>query len=160
MNSLTGTYRLITRSDMDGLVCAVLLKRVLIGRYVAMRTAVWSPFYLRHWIVQRAVAMIPWSLIEGTQVQIAILRALGARIGVGVHLHRGVRLADGGWDLLDIGDYVSIGQDAHLHLTDLAHGALVFAPIRLESGATLEVRSSVGGNARVGANACLNTSGA
>lgn len=136
-------------------VCAVLLKRVLIGRYVAMRTAVWSPFYLRHWIVQRAVAMIPWSLIEGTQVQIAILRALGARIGVGVHLHRGVRLADGGWDLLDIGDHVSIGQDAHLHLTDLAHGALVFAPIRLESGATLEVRSSVGGNARVGANACL-----
>ena len=35
MNSLTGTYRLITRSDMDGLVCAVLLKELgLLGEIV------------------------------------------------------------------------------------------------------------------------------
>lgn len=35
MNTLTGTYRLITRSDMDGLVCAVLLKELgLLGEIV------------------------------------------------------------------------------------------------------------------------------
>jgi len=35
MNSLTGTYRLITRSDMDGLVCAVLLKEMgILGEIV------------------------------------------------------------------------------------------------------------------------------
>ncbi len=135
---------------------AIGLKRLLIGRYVPMRTAVWSGFYLRHWIVMRAVGMIPWQLIEGTRLQIAILRGLGARIGTGVHIHRGVRLAEGGWDLLEIGDNVAIGQDAQLHLVDFDSGALVIAPVTLEHGATLEVRSGVGGGARVGHNACLS----
>jgi non-ribosomal peptide synthetase-like protein len=134
---------------------AILLKRLLIGRYVPMQTPVWGAFYLRHWIVMRAVALIPWSLLEGTRMQIAILRALGARIGRGVHIHRGVRLTDGGWDLLEIGDDVSIGQDAQLHLADLDNGALVIAPVTLEHGATLEVRSGVGGGARIGRGACL-----
>ena len=135
---------------------AILLKRLLIGRYVPMRTAVWSGFYLRHWMVTRAVGMIPWQLLEGTRWQVAILRALGARIGCGVHIHRGVRLAEGGWDLLVIGDHVSIGQDAQLHLADLDNGALIIAPVTLEAGATLEVRSSVGGGACVAENACLS----
>ncbi len=135
---------------------AIVVKRLLIGRYVPMRTAVWSGFYLRHWTVMRAVGMIPWRLVEGTRMQIAILRGLGARIGTGVHIHRGVRLADGGWDLLEIGDHVSIGQDAQLHLVDLDNGALVIAPVTLERGATLEVRSSVSGGTRVGHDACLS----
>ncbi len=134
---------------------AIVVKRFLIGRYVPMRSAVWSGFYLRHWIVLRAVGLIPWRLIEGTEWQLAVLRALGARIGTGVHIHRGVRLTEGGWDQLEIGDDVSIGQDAQLHLVDLDNGALVIAPVTLARGATLEVRSSVGGGARVGANACL-----
>ncbi len=134
---------------------AILLKQLLIGRYTPMRTAVWSGFYLRHWMVIRGVGLIPWRLLEGTQLQIAILRRLGARIGTGVHIHRGVRLAEGGWDLLEIGDDVSIGQDAQLHLADLDNGAVVFAPVTLERGATLEVRSSVGGDVRVGHDACL-----
>ncbi len=136
-------------------VLAIMVKRLLIGRYVPMRSAVWSGFYLRHWIVMRAVGLIPWRLIEGTQWQLAVLRALGARIGSGVHIHRGVRLAEGGWDLLDIGDDVSIGQDAQLHLVDLDNGALVIAPVALARGATLEVRSGVGGGASVGVDAGL-----
>ncbi len=135
---------------------AIVLKHLLIGRYVPMRTAVWSGFYLRHWMVIRAVGMIPWQLVEGTRLQVAILRRLGARIGTGVHIHRGVRLTEGGWDLLDIGDNVSIGQDVQLHLVDLDNGALVIAPVTLEHGATLEVRSGVGGGARVGHSACLS----
>ena len=42
----------------------------------------------------------------------AVLRALGARVGRRVHIHRGVDLARGGWDLLEIGDDVTLAQDA------------------------------------------------
>lgn len=129
---------------------AVAVKRLVIGRYRAMRTPVWSGPYMRHWVVQQAARLIPWPLIQGTQLQQAALRALGARIGRGVHIHRGVDLARGGWDLLDIGDHVSLGQDAQLCLTELDRGDLVVGPVTLETGATLQPRAGVSAHCRIG----------
>jgi len=134
---------------------AVAAKRVLIGRYRPIRAPVWSAWYLRHWIVLAVARLIPWPLIAGSQVQLAVLRALGARIGQGVHIHRGVDLARGGWDLLDIGDHVAIGQDAIIGLTQLDRGDLVVGPVVIESGATLLTRATVGGWCRVGAGSEL-----
>ncbi len=123
---------------------AVGAKRLLIGRYRPQRVPVWSGLYVRHWIVQRMVRLAPWQLLTGTEFQNMALRALGARIGRRVHIHRGVDLFHGGWDLLDIGDDVTIGQDATIRLVDLEDGHLVVGPISLGRGATLEVRSGLG----------------
>ncbi|MFA6168774.1 MAG: amino acid adenylation domain-containing protein, partial [Gemmatimonadaceae bacterium] len=60
---------------------AVMTKRRLIGRYTVGRVRVWSPEYLPHWLVQQSVKAIPWWLLEGTELQVMALRALGARIG-------------------------------------------------------------------------------
>src|SRR5262249_8194830 len=97
---------------------AVLLKWALIGRYRPLRAPVWGGFFVRNWMVQQAARLIPWRLVEGTPLQAAILRALGARIGKRVHFHRGVNLYQGGWDLLDVGDDAAIGQDVALRLVD------------------------------------------
>lgn len=70
-------------------------------------------FYVRNWIVQRVVQLVPWWLLQGTVFQSAVLRALGARIGRRLHLSRGVNLLQGGWDLLQVGDDVSLGHDAN-----------------------------------------------
>ena len=91
---------------------AVIVKRLLIGTYVPLRAPAWGGFYVRNWIVSQAMRLVPWKLIEGTVFQHAALRALGARIGRRVHIHRGVDLLQGGWDLLEIGDDVTIGQEA------------------------------------------------
>ncbi len=124
----------------------VLIKRVLIGRYRALRAPVWGSFYVRNWMVQQAVRIVPWRLFEGTVFQILALRALGARIGQRVHIHRGVNLLHGGWDLLDIGDDVTISQDASLRLVDLDGGQMVVGSVSLGNGSTLEVRAGVGSN--------------
>ena len=87
---------------------SVAVKRTLVGRYRAGHVPVWGAFYLRHWIVLRTLRLVPWRLLEGTEFQLVALRALGARIGRRVHLHRGVDLLHGGWDLLDIDDDVTI----------------------------------------------------
>ncbi|HEX4857893.1 MAG TPA: amino acid adenylation domain-containing protein, partial [Usitatibacteraceae bacterium] len=125
---------------------AVALKRLLIGRYRPLRAPVWGGYYLRNWIVQQAVRMIPWSALEGTSLQLTVLRALGARIGRRVHLHRGVNLLRGGWDLLEIGDDVTLNHSAALQLVDLDDGQIVFAPVRLGNGSTLEIRAVAGGD--------------
>ena len=125
---------------------AVAVKRVLIGRYTARREPVWGRFYWRHWIVQQTAKLIPWRVIEGTLAQQAILRALGARIGKRVHIHRNVDLRRGGWDLLDIGDDVTLNQQAVLRLVDLDSGHLEIGPIALGAGATLDTRAGVAGH--------------
>ena len=134
---------------------AVLLKRLLIWRYRPMRARVWSAWYLRHWVVVAAARLIPWPLLQGSALQKTILRLLGARIGQGVHIHRGVDLARGGWDLLDIGDHVAIGQDAMIGLVDLDRGDVVIGPIVLEAGATLLTRAGIGGWCRMGVGSML-----
>ncbi len=128
---------------------AAVVKRCLIGRYRPLRAPVWGSFYVRNWMVQQAVRAIPWWLMEGTGFQTMALRALGARIGYRVHIHRGVDLVHGGWDLLEIGDDVTVGQDAALGLVELEAGDILVGPVRLGNGCTLETRAGVSGNTRM-----------
>ena len=137
---------------------AVISKRSLIGRYARGRAPVWGTLYLRHWIVQQAVKGIPWWLIEGTEFQLAALRALGARIGRRVHVHRGVNLRAGAWDLIDIGDDVTLSQDASLRVVELEDGEIVFSPVTIGTGATLEVHAGVGGDCVLEPGAYLGAS--
>lgn len=135
---------------------AVLTKRILIGKYTACREPVWGGFYLRHWIVQRTVRLFPWGLLQGTVFYGAALRALGAKVGDRVHIHRGVDLLRGGWDLLTIGDDVTLCQDAALDLVHMEDGELVIGPVTLGAGSTLEVRAGVGEHTTVGEGAELS----
>ncbi len=139
---------------ISGLV-AVMTKRLLIGRYRPQRSPIWSGFYIRHWIVQQTARLVPWRLIEGTTVQQIILRALGVRIGARVYIHRRVDLWRGGWDLLTIGDDVTLSQEVMLRLVELDRGDIVVGSITIEDGATLETRAGVSGDAVVGAGARL-----
>jgi non-ribosomal peptide synthetase-like protein len=123
---------------------AVMVKRLLIGRYRPLRAPVWGSFFLRNWIVQQAVRLVPWRSLEGTLFQHAALRALGARIGQRVHIHRGVNLLQGGWDLLDIGNDATLSQDAEVRLVELEDGDIVVGPVSLGEGSTLDIHSAVG----------------
>ena len=134
---------------------AAWVKRRLIGRYRATRIPVWGGEWLKHWIVTRAAARIPWWLLEGTEYQKIALRMLGARIGERVHIHRGVDLTEGGWDLLEIGDDVTLAQGASVRLTELEDGDMIVGPVTLEAGCTLDVHAGVRTDCRVGRDAYL-----
>jgi non-ribosomal peptide synthetase-like protein len=145
----TALYAVIT------ILLAVAVKRLLIGRYRPTRAPAWSAFHLRHWLVVQVTRLIPWGMLEGTQLQISVLRALGARIGVRVHIHRGVNLAQGGWDLLDISDDAALGLDSAVRLVDVDEGHIVVGPVSLGPGSALEVRAGVGPHTSLGAEAIL-----
>lgn len=136
---------------------AVMTKRLFIGTYTPHRGPVWSMFYVRNWIVRQSLRLVPWRLMEGTVFQLAALRAFGARIGQRVHIHRGVDLLQGGWDLLDIGDDVTIGQEAIVQLVDLEDEQIVVAPVTIRSNATVDIRASVGGGTTIEEGGYLTT---
>ncbi len=133
----------------------VLTKKLLIGTYRPTRVPVLSGYYLRNWIVQHVARLVPWDLLAGTEFQNAALRALGARIGQRVHLHRGVELTGGGWDLLEIGDDVMVSQDASLRLVDLVDGCLVVGPIALGAQSTVDVRAGMSAHSALAEGAFL-----
>ena len=134
---------------------AAWVKRRLIGRYRPMRVPVWGRLWLKHWVVSRAASRIPWWLLEGTEYQKIALRALGARIGERVHIHRGVDLTEGGWDLLEIGDDVTLSQGASIRVIEVEAGEMITGPVILESGCTLDVHAGVRTDCRVERDAFL-----
>jgi hypothetical protein len=119
-------------------VCITLAtKRVLINRYHVGRVRAWSPQFVREWMVEQVSSTIPWSLIEGTELVSWTYRVLGARIGRRVHIHRGVNMRRGGWDLVEIGDGATLAWD-HLHCRCSSRrvptGASILLPCRFLSG--------------------------
>ena len=127
----------------------VAAKRVLIGRYTPGRHPYLGSMYVRHWIVQQFARSLPWDLLESTGLRSGLLRALGARIGEDVHLHRGVALHHGAWDLLEIGDEAALGRDASVALVTYDQQQLVFAPVSIGAHATLDTRARMGPGSRI-----------
>lgn len=123
------------------LLIAVTCKRLLIGRYCAGRYPFLGSMYVKNWVVHRVVLTVPWGLVEDTVFKNWALRALGAEIGKRVHINKGVDLTSGGWDLLEIGDDVSIGRDVALRLVDYRDQEMVLGPISIGDDCTLETRS-------------------
>ncbi len=122
---------------------AVAAKWTLIGRYRPLRARAWSGWHLRHWMTERCASLVPWEVIMSAGLAPAVLRLLGARVGRNVHLHRGVRLASGGWDLLTLQEGATIGQDALISPVRLVGGCIEVAPVRIGRQATVETRAGV-----------------
>jgi non-ribosomal peptide synthetase-like protein len=137
------------------LALAVATKWLLVGRYRPGRFPVWGMTYARHWVVTRTARLVPWGLVEGTVFTSALLRALGARVGRRVYIHAGVDLTGGGWDLLTLGDGVTVGPDARLSPVELADGHVVVGPVTVGDGGTLAARSGVSPGGAVGRNGFL-----
>ncbi len=133
----------------------VAAKELLIGRYVPGRVSAWSGLRLRHWVVATMARALPWSFCAGTEMYGVLLRSLGARIGRRVHVHRGVDLSGGGWDLLEIGDDATLCREVDLGLCELDAGELVIGPVRIGAGATLATRAGTGPDVVVGDGAML-----
>lgn len=130
-------------------------KRVLIGRYTAGRHPYLGSMYVRHWIVSQFARSVSWDLLDSIGLRAPLLRALGAKIGAGVHLHRGVGLHQGAWDLLEIGVGAALGRDVSLGLVTYDRQQLVFAPVSIGSHATLDTRARMAPGSRMGEHAFL-----
>jgi len=129
---------------------ALVAKWIIIGRYRPGRMRAWSAWHVRHWVVVRLASLAPWGIFGATGLTPALLRLFGARIGRGVHIHRGARVNEGGWDLLTLGDHATVGQDACLRLIELEAGCLVVGPITIGRGGTLETRAGMSPGAELG----------
>ena len=120
-----------------------LLKQILIGTYKEGAYPVWGSMYLKNWIVNQSARLVPLSLVDGTIFKNFFLKTMGVNIGKNVYFQKGANVIMGGWDLLKIGDNVTVGREASVRTMDFQYGKMVFGKIEIGNNCTLETRSSM-----------------
>jgi non-ribosomal peptide synthetase-like protein len=123
-------------------VLPIAAKWLLVGRWKAGEIRLWSPGYLRFWVVRVLVQTSPLVVLAGSPLYGHYLRALGARVGRDVVVEsRTVPVAT---DLISIGDRAVMRRDCS------------FTGYRGEDGRLRLAQVSIGAEALVGANTVLD----
>ncbi|WP_216690849.1 Pls/PosA family non-ribosomal peptide synthetase [Hymenobacter siberiensis] len=130
----------------------VAVKWLVIGRFRAGNYPLWGFYYLRFWLVKKAVESVPAYLLTGTPYLNAFYRLLGAHIGPHVHLNSNRLLA---FDLITIGAGASIAPEAGLLGYRVEAGRLLLGPIEVGENAYVGLRAVLRNNSRLGAEAVL-----
>ncbi|MEU1595996.1 Pls/PosA family non-ribosomal peptide synthetase [Streptomyces sp. NPDC005708] len=129
-------------------------KWILIGRWKSHEFPVWSPTYLRFWIVKVLLHANPMIFFVGNPLYVLYLRALGARIGKGVTiLSRQVPVCT---DLLTIGAGTVIRKDSYFlcyraHAGRIQTGRVTLGrDVYIGEKTVLDIGATVGDGAQLG----------
>lgn len=88
-------------------VFGIALKWLVIGRYKEGMYPMWGSYHTRWWFVEKSLAVTGKGIFQYTDyTTLLYYRLLGAKIGRGVSIAKGTVLGE--YDLLDIGDYVTL----------------------------------------------------
>ena len=104
--------------------------------------------WVRYVAVNQVVRVLAGQLLRGTPPWSAYLRLSGSRVGRGVYVNS---LAVSDYDLLEFGDGVVIGADAHIAGHTVERGVVKTAPVRFGPRVTVGVGSIVDIGVTVGA---------
>lgn len=137
----------------------VVAKWVLIGRWKPREFPVWSPTYLRFWIVKVLLHANPMIFLVGSPLYVLYLRALGARIGKNVTiLSRTVPVCT---DLLTIGSGTVVRKDSFFlcyraHAGRIQTGRITLGrDVFVGEKTVLDIDTSMGDAAQLGHSSAL-----
>lgn len=131
--TLLGSLKLVSVSVsllfVISLVFPIAVKWAVIGRFKPGRYPLWGPYFLRFWMVQKALHLVPWYLLSASLLLNGYLRLLGCKIGRGCHI--GTQYFP---DLVTLENEVSIGYNVELTPYEISGGWLILTQIHLANG--------------------------
>ena len=141
-------------------VVPIAAKWALIGRWQPGSIRVWSPAYLRFWVVKTLVRSSPMVLFTGTPAFTLYLRALGAKVGRDVvYLSSQVPVCT---DLFSIGDGSLVRKESVVACYRAHDGRIEIGGVSIGAGAfvgeatVLDVRTAVGDGASLAHSSSLH----
>ncbi|WP_433290404.1 Pls/PosA family non-ribosomal peptide synthetase [Pseudonocardia sp. CA-142604] len=150
-------------------ILPIVAKWVLIGRWKPQRIRVWSPAYVRFWIVKTLVRANPLLLVAGGRTRtsassplyVLYLKALGAHVGRGVVIFsRNLPVCT---DLLTIGDGTVIRKDSFFNCYRAESGVIRTGAVTLGKdvfvgeSTVIDIESSMGDGTQLGHASSLHT---
>jgi non-ribosomal peptide synthetase-like protein len=125
------------------IVLSIVIKWLVIGRFRTGKYSLWSAYYWRFWFVQQVQSFVPISILTGSPLLNWYYRLMGAKIGTDVYLGTTELLA---FDLVNIGDRTSIGNDSRLLGYEFIDGWLEVGRIDIGKDCCVGTNSSLGLN--------------
>lgn len=123
-------------------LAAICLKWIVVGRYRPHSAPLWSPVYLRWWLVHQICKTADLGVFALSYPLTALYyRLMGAKVGVGTRITHNADLGE--FDLLTIGDHVCIEESAIVRPFVLEGGAMAFRPINIGANSTIGIRATV-----------------
>jgi len=133
-------------------VIAIGFKWLVIGRIKPGRYKLWGAYYFRFWIVDKVINICPLIYFTGTSIMNMFLRLLGAKVGKDCYINTSAISA---FDLLKIGNNVSICTDSHLRGYNISDGYLYIGSIEIEDDSFVGTRCYLSFNTKMEKNASI-----
>ena len=132
---------------------AIGFKWVVIGRIKPGKYKLWGSYYFRFWIVDKVINICPVIYFTGTNIMNVFLRLLGAKVGKNSYINTS---AISIFDLLNVGDNVSICTDSHLRGYTIADGYLHIGPIEIGDDCFIGTRCCISHNSKMEKNSSID----
>jgi len=119
--------------EIFALIAVIILKFCVIGTYTVQDASYYDSLHIRWVLMMTCVSAIDNVLdsIQGTFLAPLLFRILGAKIGHDVCLFYSAVIE---FDLLNIGDYASTGEDCDLTAHTVENMVVKFAPVTIGEG--------------------------
>ncbi|KAI0411261.1 acetyl-CoA synthetase-like protein [Xylaria grammica] len=128
-------------------------KWLIIGRYKEGLYPMWGPYHTRWWMTQKIVMICGKGAFGWTEMsEIWYHRLLGAKIGTGVTI-KNARLGE--WDLLDIGDNVTLDECTVRPMAGERNTMMYLAKITIGRNALVGVGSTIAPGAIIPDSTCV-----
>jgi hypothetical protein len=119
-------------------------KWISLGKGKAGEYSLYGLYYYRFWVAERFVSLVDMVTIADTPLLPAMMRCMGSHVGV--HCHIGVTYVGAAFDLVFVGDDVTMGKDTVLATSWVERGRLILAPVRVGSHSHLGSNSVLEGS--------------
>ncbi len=133
-------------------ILAIGAKWVILGRIKPGKYKLWGSYYFRFWLIDKLISICPVAYFSGTSLMNIYLRLMGAKIGKNCYVNTA---AIDIFDLLKLGDNVSICTDTHLRGYTIEDGYLKIGSIELEDNAFVGTRCCLSYNSKMEKNSSL-----
>jgi non-ribosomal peptide synthetase-like protein len=128
-------------------------KWLILGKVKPGNYPLWGSYYFRFWLVDKVIAICPVIYFTGTNLMNIYLRLMGAKIGKDCYINTS---AISVFDLLKLGDNVSICTDTHLRGYTIEDGYLKIGSVVLEDNAFVGTRCCLAINCGMGCNSFID----
>ncbi|BEG99262.1 Pls/PosA family non-ribosomal peptide synthetase [Bacteroides sedimenti] len=133
-------------------IFAIIFKWIVLGKIKAGKYKLWGSYYFRFWIVDKVISICPTVYFTGTSMINLFYRLVGAKIGKDTYINTSAVSA---FDLLSVGDNVSICTDSHLRGYIIEDGYLKIGTIEIEDDVFIGTRCCLAHNTKMERNSSI-----
>lgn len=134
-------------------IISIACKWLILGKVKAGEYPLWGSYYLRWWTVDKIMSICPIVYFAGTNIINYFLRFMGAKVGKNTYINTSVFNA---FDLLNIGDNVSVSTECNLRGWTIEDGYLKIGSITLEDNVFIGTHAYLSYNTAMKRNSSLD----